>query len=821
MGSTDASGVAGGSFDAVLGGMLETPGTDGAAGALGSAGSGGSFVAGTGATEAASSEAASGRFVGSLQSVPGARHDRQRGIEVADDVASPTGRLDDTLSIRRVLPSSAQGAVEMDAAVVANPGVTQPGTPEADASAQPSAVVVHPSGGQGGAGIVGVGSTSAEFGGGPGSAGASAAGSAHAGVVGVGSTSAVFGGGPGSASASAAGSAHAGIVGVGSTSAVSGGSALAGSGADAVEATSGRFVGSLPIVPGARHDSQRGIEVEVSGAGKSDRLDDSLPIRRLLPSNAQGAVETGLASNLAPGTSVPGAGVTLASGDQGGAAIGGPGSASASAAGSAHAGMVGVGSTSAVSGGSALAGSGADAVEATSGRFVGSLPIVPGARHDSQRGIELEVSGAGKSDRLDDSLSIRRLLPSNAQVAVEMDTAVVANPGPAVNQPGTPGADASGQPSAAAVHPSGGQGGARIVGVGSTSAVFGGGALAGSGSDVEATSGRFVGSLQGVPGVRHDSQSGIELEVSGAGKSDRLNDSLSIRRLLPSSAQVAVEMDTAVVANPGPAVNQPGTPGADAAAQPSAAVVHPSGKAAPGEATPGQSGAGQTAQSQSGPEDSHHARAALDQAVLVQATPGPAAPDQTPTDQTATGQAAPDQAVLVQAAPGQTAPGQTAPVQPTQAQPANPAALHQQALNHPPLNHQLAQPLFALASAKPGEHVMTLRVSPEDLGPLTVRAHIDHAGVRIELFATGDAGREAVRHVLPELRRGLEDAGASLNLSSQDHPQDSPQDAPTDRGDHRPHEPAFQAPVPRSVATGREPEQPTHDPETNRLDVLV
>ncbi|WP_367646005.1 flagellar hook-length control protein FliK [Paenarthrobacter ureafaciens] len=73
---------------------------------------------------------------------------------------------------------------------------------------------------------------------------------------------------------------------------------------------------------------------------------------------------------------------------------------------------------------------------------------------------------------------------------------------------------------------------------------------------------------------------------------------------------------------------------------------------------------------------------------------------------------------------------------------------------------------------------MTLRVSPEDLGPLTVRAHIDGGGVRIELFAAGDAGREAVRHVLPELRRGLEEMGASLSLSSDDSPQ-------TDR---RPHD---------------------------------
>ncbi|WOH19602.1 flagellar hook-length control protein FliK [Paenarthrobacter sp. GOM3] len=94
----------------------------------------------------------------------------------------------------------------------------------------------------------------------------------------------------------------------------------------------------------------------------------------------------------------------------------------------------------------------------------------------------------------------------------------------------------------------------------------------------------------------------------------------------------------------------------------------------------------------------------------------------------------------------------------------------------PALAPQLAAPLFSLASAAPGEHVMTLRVAPDDLGPLTVRAHIDAAGVRIELFAPGDAGRDAVRHVLPELRRSLEDSGASLSLSSQNSPPDAGKD---------------------------------------------
>ncbi|ACL40946.1 hypothetical protein Achl_2985 [Pseudarthrobacter chlorophenolicus A6] len=90
---------------------------------------------------------------------------------------------------------------------------------------------------------------------------------------------------------------------------------------------------------------------------------------------------------------------------------------------------------------------------------------------------------------------------------------------------------------------------------------------------------------------------------------------------------------------------------------------------------------------------------------------------------------------------------------------------------------QLAGPLFSLAAAGPGQHVVTLKVTPEDLGPVTVRAHIDGAGVRIELFAPGDAGRDALRTILPELRRSLTESGltgsglgASLDLSDHEAP---------------------------------------------------
>ena len=102
------------------------------------------------------------------------------------------------------------------------------------------------------------------------------------------------------------------------------------------------------------------------------------------------------------------------------------------------------------------------------------------------------------------------------------------------------------------------------------------------------------------------------------------------------------------------------------------------------------------------------------------------------------------------------------------------AAAPQPAAPAPPqpgatLQPQLAKPLFTLAGAPQGQHIMTLQVTPEDLGPMTVRAHIDAAGVRIELFAPGDAGREAIRGILPELRKELADAGFGASLDVSEH----------------------------------------------------
>lgn len=93
-----------------------------------------------------------------------------------------------------------------------------------------------------------------------------------------------------------------------------------------------------------------------------------------------------------------------------------------------------------------------------------------------------------------------------------------------------------------------------------------------------------------------------------------------------------------------------------------------------------------------------------------------------------------------------------------------------------PLGQQLARPVFSLAQAGPGEHVVTVQVVPDSLGPVTVRAHVTAHGMHVELFAASEAGRDAVRQVLPDLRRDAAGTGLSttLDLSSQNHPDTAP-----------------------------------------------
>lgn len=90
----------------------------------------------------------------------------------------------------------------------------------------------------------------------------------------------------------------------------------------------------------------------------------------------------------------------------------------------------------------------------------------------------------------------------------------------------------------------------------------------------------------------------------------------------------------------------------------------------------------------------------------------------------------------------------------------------------PPLQQQLAQPVMSLARQPDGDHVVVVRVAPDDLGPVTVHARVSDTSVHIELFAPSDAGRDAVRQILADLRRDLNatTANASVSVSDQNAP---------------------------------------------------
>lgn len=168
-----------------------------------------------------------------------------------------------------------------------------------------------------------------------------------------------------------------------------------------------------------------------------------------------------------------------------------------------------------------------------------------------------------------------------------------------------------------------------------------------------------------------------------------------------------------------------------------------------------------------------------------------------------------------------TADAQTPPVStPTIPQvTASAAVAAPQAATPPPLASQLSRPLFALATAGTGEYIVTVTVAPDNLGPVTVRAHVGVDGMRVELFAPNDLGREAIRAILPELRRDLAGQGlsAGLDLSSQNQPGDAREGA---LRREQPIAAAAETPVPRADVSG-ENAGPRHPIGSSTLDIVV
>ncbi|WP_223628679.1 hypothetical protein [Microbacterium sp. EST19A] len=82
---------------------------------------------------------------------------------------------------------------------------------------------------------------------------------------------------------------------------------------------------------------------------------------------------------------------------------------------------------------------------------------------------------------------------------------------------------------------------------------------------------------------------------------------------------------------------------------------------------------------------------------------------------------------------------------------------------------QVAPVVLSIVQRPVGSHQLTMTVNPDTLGPVTVRAHISTGGeVRVELLGATDAGREALRTIVTDLRRDLAAVmpHASLTLGS-------------------------------------------------------
>jgi flagellar hook-length control protein FliK len=101
------------------------------------------------------------------------------------------------------------------------------------------------------------------------------------------------------------------------------------------------------------------------------------------------------------------------------------------------------------------------------------------------------------------------------------------------------------------------------------------------------------------------------------------------------------------------------------------------------------------------------------------------------------------------AAPGTTVAGAAAPAAP--------------AGSDAPVAAQLGRQIAVLRNAPDGSQTMTVVITPESLGPVTVQVTITDGKLDLTLHGAHATGRHALTEALPELRRELESAGLSFD----------------------------------------------------------
>jgi flagellar hook-length control protein FliK len=200
-------------------------------------------------------------------------------------------------------------------------------------------------------------------------------------------------------------------------------------------------------------------------------------------------------------------------------------------------------------------------------------------------------------------------------------------------------------------------------------------------------------------------------------------------------------------------------------------------------------------------------RTSVEKAVTASAEPTSAQmhPDAEPT--------------TIAAAPHQVAPSATVTA-PAPAAPASAPARTVPADVAAAVRQQLTGPLVKVTQGD-GEQILVVQVRPENLGPVTVHAHVRDNAVHVELFAPSDAGRDALTQVSADLRADLQQAhvgNTSLNVSSQTAPSADRDGKPRDGS---PAEPRTGDRHPTGDTTGQDAQQ--HQPRgSNRLlDVLA
>lgn len=133
-------------------------------------------------------------------------------------------------------------------------------------------------------------------------------------------------------------------------------------------------------------------------------------------------------------------------------------------------------------------------------------------------------------------------------------------------------------------------------------------------------------------------------------------------------------------------------------------------------------------------------------------------------------------------------------------------------IGHPPLSAQIGTELLSLRQTVNGDHIVTIAVRPDNLGPVTISAVVGRDGMNVELFSPSPEGRDALKQMLPDLRRDLASAGgsgSSLDLGARDAPQERPRHREFGGSGHV-AEPRFRATLPAAL-----------HPSSARLDVLV